>query len=141
MPKTPIANSVNKWEECNFDLQKERDHVKATLKREFALGQILGKSKAIKILKESLDKISSCDVNVLITGESGTGKELVARALHYLSNRKGKPFIPVNCGAIPENLFENELFGHLKGAYTDASVQQIGLGKEKRKVIPCFLMR
>lgn len=112
------------------DLQRERDFAKAALKREFALGQILGKSKAIKNLKEDLNRISSCDVNVLITGESGTGKELVARAIHYLGNRNGKPFIPVNCGAIPENLFENELFGHSKGAYTDAGFQQYGLVKE-----------
>jgi len=112
------------------DLQRERDHAKAALKREFALGQILGNSKAIKNLKENLIKISACDVNVLITGESGTGKELVARATHYLSDRKGKPFIPVNCGAIPENLFENELFGHSKGAFTDAGFQQDGLVKE-----------
>ncbi|KHE93432.1 MAG: sigma-54 dependent transcriptional regulator [Candidatus Scalindua rubra] len=119
-----------KWSFDKHDLQRERDHAKAALKREFALGQILGNSKAIKNLKENLIKISSCDVNVLITGESGTGKELVARATHYLSDRKGKPFIPVNCGAIPENLFENELFGHSKGAYTDAGIQQDGLVKE-----------
>ena len=112
------------------DLQRERDLAKAALKREFALGQILGNSKAVKNLKENLNKISSCDVNVLITGESGTGKELVARAIHYLSDRNGRTFIPVNCGAIPENLFENELFGHSKGAYTDASFQQYGLVKE-----------
>ena len=98
------------------DIQRERDHAKAALKREFALGQILGNSKAIKDLKENLIKISSCNANVLITGESGTGKDLVARAIHYLSDRKGKPFIPVNCGAIPENLFENELFWTLKGS-------------------------
>jgi len=112
------------------DLQRERDLAKAALKSEFALKQILGNSKAIKNLKENLSRISSCDVNVLITGESGTGKELVARAIHYLSDRIGNPFIPVNCGAIPENLFENELFGHLKGAYTDASFQQDGMVKE-----------
>jgi two-component system response regulator PilR (NtrC family) len=120
----------SKWFVDKHDLQRERDHAKAALKREFALGQILGNSKAIKNLKENLIKISSCNANVLITGESGTGKELVARAIHYLSDRKEKPFVPVNCGAIPENLFENELFGHTKGAYTDASFQQYGLVKE-----------
>jgi transcriptional regulator with PAS, ATPase and Fis domain len=71
-----------------------------------------------------------CNVNVLISGETGTGKELTARAIHYLSCRAGKPFIPINCGAVPENLFENELFGHAKGAFTGASLQQNGLAKE-----------
>jgi len=129
-----IKNSDSIHESKGFvdkhDLQRERDHAKAALKREFALGQILGNSKAIKNLKENLIRISSCNANVLITGESGTGKELVARAIHYLSDRKENPFVPVNCGAIPENLFENELFGHTKGAYTDASFQQYGLVKE-----------
>ncbi|MCP4254184.1 MAG: sigma-54-dependent Fis family transcriptional regulator [Candidatus Scalindua sp.] len=111
-------------------LQKERDMAKSALKVDFAYGQILGKSKAIKSLKSNLSKISSCNVNVLITGESGTGKELVARAIHYLSSRNNKPFVPVDCGAIPESLFENELFGHSKGAYTGASHQQYGLVKE-----------
>ncbi len=114
----------------NHNLQIECDMAKAALKGDFSYGQILGNSKAIKNLKSNLSKISSCDVNVLITGESGTGKELVARAIHYLSGRNRKPFIPVNCSAIPENLFENELFGHSKGAYTGASFQQYGLVKE-----------
>ncbi|MEZ6154816.1 MAG: sigma 54-interacting transcriptional regulator [Candidatus Scalinduaceae bacterium] len=74
----------------------------------------MGESKVIRKLLDDIKRISSCDVNVLITGESGTGKELFARAVHYISSRTGKPFIPVNCGAIPENLFENELFGHVK---------------------------
>jgi two-component system, NtrC family, response regulator GlrR len=115
---------------CIYESQKERESAKESLKRKFGLRQILGKSKAIKKLREDINRISSCDVNVLITGESGTGKELFARAVHYLGSRSGKPFIPVNCGAIPENLFENELFGHVKGAFTDASFQQIGLVKE-----------
>jgi DNA-binding NtrC family response regulator len=67
---------------------------------------------------------------VLIAGETGTGKELVARAIHYQSPRQGKPFIPVNCGALPDHLFENELFGHTKGAYTDASSPEKGLVAE-----------
>jgi transcriptional regulator with PAS, ATPase and Fis domain len=74
--------------------------------------------------------VSQCDVNVLISGETGTGKELFARAIHYLSPRASKPFIPVSCGAIPLELIENELFGHVKGAFTGASSPQPGLLQE-----------
>lgn len=130
MMKSRDAIHEEKKLHFKHELQKERESAKESLKRKFALRQILGKSKTIKKLQEDVNRISSCDVNVLITGESGTGKELFARAIHYLSSRSGKPFIPVNCGAIPENLFENELFGHAKGAFTDASFQQIGLVKE-----------
>lgn len=112
------------------ELCKEYESVKISLKRQFGLSQILGRSKVVRDLHEKIDKISLCDVNVLISGESGTGKELAARAIHYLSLRAGNPFIPVNCSAIPESLFENELFGHVKGAFTDAHLQQIGLVKE-----------
>lgn len=111
-------------------LRRETESTKEVLKREYALSSILGKSKAIRDTREKLSRISLCDVNVLITGESGTGKELAARAVHYLSARRGHPFIPVNCGAIPESLFENELFGHVRGAFTDASLPQAGLVKE-----------
>jgi len=74
--------------------------------------------------------IAHADATVLIAGETGTGKELVARGIHYQSPRRGKPFIPVNCGALPDHLFENELFGHAKGAYTDASSPEKGLVAE-----------
>jgi transcriptional regulator with PAS, ATPase and Fis domain len=74
-----------------------------------------------------IEKISRCDVPVLIEGETGTGKELAARAIHYNSVRRDHPFVPVNCGAIPDALFENELFGHQQGAYTDARQAQVGL--------------
>ena len=111
-------------------IQKEREIAKETLKKKFILERILGKCKVIKKLHENINYISQCDATVLIMGETGTGKELVARAIHYLSARTGKPFIPVNCGAIPENLFENEIFGHEKGAFTDASFRQIGLVEE-----------
>lgn len=90
----------------------------------------VGKSTAMKDIICKIETISSCDVNVLVYGESGTGKELAARAIHYKSCRAGKPFVPLNCGAIPENLFENELFGHVKGAFTDAHNSQKGLVKE-----------
>lgn len=109
------------------DIQQENVSLKSSLKRKYVLNRILGKSKTIMRLIAKVDLISSCDVNILISGESGTGKELFARAIHYISDRAQRPFIPVNCGAIPENLFENELFGHNKGAYTSADVQQLGL--------------
>jgi DNA-binding NtrC family response regulator len=104
--------------------------VKHSIKRDHELNRLLGNSRAVRQLRDQLGNIASCDVSVLITGESGTGKELVARGLHCLSSRCHKPFAPVNCGAIPENLFENELFGHRKGAFTDASSHQEGVVKE-----------
>ncbi|MDH3974196.1 MAG: sigma-54 dependent transcriptional regulator [Deltaproteobacteria bacterium] len=112
------------------DLFLEHEAAKASLKKKFALKKILGKSRAIMTLLEKIAQVASCDVNVLITGESGVGKELVARAIHYSSPRGGKPFVPVNCGAIPESIFENELFGHVKGAFTDASFRRKGLVAE-----------
>lgn len=104
--------------------------VKERLKKKSVLNRILGKSEAIREIRRKIARISACDANVLISGESGTGKEPAARGIHYLSCRSGKPFVPVNCGAIPENLFENELFGHVKGAFTDAGSFQNGLVKE-----------
>ena len=107
------------------EFRSEYASVAQSLKRESGSNQILGRSKAVQALREKIDKISFCKVNVLISGESGTGKEIAARAIHYLSHKAGKPFIPVNCGAIPESLFENELFGHMKDAFTDACLHQI----------------
>ena len=111
-------------------LINEVNSVKKSLKKDLLLDKILGSSKVVMDLRKKIVKISQCDVNVLISGETGTGKEITARAIHYLGQRSGKPFVPVNCGAIPENLFENELFGHAKGAFTDAAIQQNGLVRE-----------
>jgi transcriptional regulator with PAS, ATPase and Fis domain len=111
-------------------ISDERERVKQSLKKELGLNRILGCNEVVARLRQQIENISSCDVSVLITGESGTGKELAARAIHYLSGRVHQPFVPVNCGAIPDNLFENELFGHRKGAFTDASFHQDGLVKE-----------
>ena len=94
------------------------------------LAQLLGKSKAMQSVFELIGKIHSTKTNVLITGESGTGKELVARALHTEGNRANKPFVAVNCGAIPEELMESELFGHKKGAFTGAIADKRGLFQE-----------
>jgi len=87
---------------------------------------IIGKSKAIDKIRESITKASKTSATVYISGESGTGKELVARAIHYNSSRASAPFVPINCGAIPENLLESELFGHVKGAFTGATTTRAG---------------
>lgn len=87
----------------------------------------IGASDAFRKTVESISKFSCSKAPIILEGETGSGKELAARALHYLGPRKSKPFIPVNCGSFPESMFENELFGHSKGAYTDATVAQTGL--------------
>ncbi|MBK9070734.1 MAG: sigma-54-dependent Fis family transcriptional regulator [Myxococcales bacterium] len=94
------------------------------------LGRLLGKSRAMHKVFELITKIHSTKTNVLITGESGTGKELVARALHSESNRQAGTFVAVNCGAIPEELMESELFGHVKGSFTGAHQDKVGLFKQ-----------
>ena len=78
-------------------------------------------------------RVADSPTNVLITGESGTGKELVAKAIHYNSDRRDAPFVPVNCAAIPEQLLESELFGHMRGSFTDAKVDKRGLFEEAQK--------
>jgi DNA-binding NtrC family response regulator len=96
----------------------------------FGLDQILGEAPLFVSVKKKIPQVARSEATVLITGETGTGKEIFARALHYMSRRAGNPFLPVNCGAIPVDLFERELFGHQKGAYTSASEAQPGLIKE-----------
>ncbi|MBW1811152.1 MAG: sigma 54-interacting transcriptional regulator [Deltaproteobacteria bacterium] len=89
-------------------------------------GEIIGACDAMKEIFRKIDKISQTDISVLITGETGTGKELVARRIHALSPRVKGPFVTINCGAIPENLLESELFGHVKGAFTGAVATRTG---------------
>jgi DNA-binding NtrC family response regulator len=84
------------------------------------LTNLVGSSPAFLAAVELIRRVATCDATVLIQGETGTGKELAARAIHYLGSRCDAPFVPINCGAIPESLVENELFGHARGAYTDA---------------------
>lgn len=93
---------------------------------------MLGQSSALMAVRAQLQRYASCDVQVLIEGETGTGKELAAREIHYASRRRDRPFVPVNCGAIPDGLIENELFGHERGAYTDARSSQAGLVERAR---------
>lgn len=100
------------------------------LKEEIGLKQIIGESPAFLDKVRCVPRFARCDATVLISGESGTGKELFARAIHYLSPRADGPFVPVNCGALPENLVESEIFGHKRGAFTGAASDQAGLIRE-----------
>ncbi len=88
--------------------------------------KLVGNSRAMKAVRTMIDQVSDSEANVLILGESGTGKEVVARNLHHLSSRREKPFVPINCGAIPAELLESELFGHEKGAFTGAITARKG---------------
>ncbi len=97
------------------------------LKKRIGLKQLVGESAPFVSELEKIPMVARCDVSVLISGETGTGKELFARAIHYLSPRANKPFIPASCGAIPVELVENELFGHVQGAFTSANASQPGL--------------
>ncbi len=104
-----------------------RDNVERKQRREAQLFRsLVGTSRTIIKVRELMAQVADKDVNVLITGESGTGKEVVARNLHYHSHRRHKPFVPVNCGAIPAELLESELFGHEKGAFTGAVSSRAG---------------
>jgi two-component system, NtrC family, response regulator HydG len=93
---------------------------------EHELPNVIGDSDAMRRMADVVSRVAETDANVLITGESGTGKELVARALHERSGRRG-PFLAINCAAVPETLLENELFGHARGAFTDARTSRTGL--------------
>jgi DNA-binding NtrC family response regulator len=107
-------------------LKEENVTLRDQLKERYDFGKMIGYSDCMKKVFESIEKVSSSDSTILITGESGTGKELVAKAIHYNSGRRNQPLITVNCGAIPEELLESELFGHEKGAFTGAIRTRIG---------------
>ena len=111
------------------DLLLENRVLREEIHRKYDFENIVGKSNNIKKVYEMIEAVAETDSTVLISGNSGTGKELVARALHFKSHRKGKPFVAVNCGAISENLIESELFGHKKGAFTGAISDKEGYMK------------
>lgn len=108
----------------------ENELLRGQVNRRYSFSNIIAKSPAMIEIFETIRKIADYRTTVLITGESGTGKELVAKSIHYNSGRKNKRFIALNCGAIPENLLESELFGHRKGAFTDALRDKKGLFEE-----------
>lgn len=96
------------------------------LQAEYRFNEIIGQSEKMQEVFRLVEKVADCDSTILITGETGTGKGMVARAIHQNSKRKNKPFISINCGAIPENLLESELFGHVRGAFTGATTSKQG---------------
>ncbi len=110
-------------------LRRENILLRQQLRLKYGFDNIIGSSFEMVQVFDLIRRIKDLKTNVLILGESGTGKELVARAIHYNSERREKPFVPINCGAIPENLMESELFGHKKGAFTGAVANKDGLLK------------
>lgn len=107
-------------------LMSENIRLRQELADRFSLGNIIGASSKMKRIYDMVARVAKSDSTVLLQGESGTGKELIARAIHFNSSRAKKPFITVNCSAIPENLMESELFGHVKGAFTGAVKDKVG---------------
>jgi len=107
-------------------LQQENIQLRSELNKKYKFEQIIGQSEAIEAVLNLVERVADSDSTVMVTGESGTGKELIARAIHYNSSRRDGPFIPINCGAIPSELLESELFGHVKGAFTGALNNRVG---------------
>ena len=116
-----------------LNLASQQQEVRQSLTDKFGLQQLIGESPAFLAATSKIPAVAKSDISVLISGETGTGKEMVGRAIHYLSPRTSKPFVPVNCGAIPVELLENELFGHERGAFTGASGPRNGLIHEAEK--------
>ena len=107
-------------------LQQENQQLRSELNKKYKFDQIIGSSDQIQSVLRLIERVADSDSTVLVTGESGTGKELIARAIHYNSPRASGPFVPINCGAIPSELLESELFGHMKGAFTGAIANRVG---------------
>ena len=111
----------------HLSLKRELKRLRITASRDFPIDGIAGSSPAIRATVDMISRVAGSDATVLITGESGTGKELVARALHNQSTRRDQPFIAITCAAMPAPLLESELFGHVRGAFTDAKTSRQGL--------------
>jgi len=111
---------------CKDFLGRKGVNVVSTARKNTLFRSLVGQSRGIKEVRHLIEQVSTTEANVLILGESGTGKEVVARNIHYHSSRRGGPFVPINCGAIPPDLLESELFGHEKGAFTGAITARKG---------------
>jgi DNA-binding NtrC family response regulator len=108
------------------ELEREVKQLRAQVVQRYAFHNLIGKSQGMQEIYSKIEQVADSRTTVLITGESGTGKELVAKALHYNSSRRDRPFIALNCAALPETLIESELFGHEKGSFTDATARRVG---------------
>jgi DNA-binding NtrC family response regulator len=108
-------------------IQQENVLLKKELEEKYGMGNMVGKSKKMLEVYNLIEKIAGTDSTVLVSGESGTGKEIAARAIHFHSRRRERPFVSINCGALPENLLESELFGHVKGSFTGAIANKKGM--------------
>ena len=108
-------------------LSDENKYLRSQLKKAYGFSKIIGKSTSLQEVLMLVRKVSNTDANILIRGDSGTGKELIARSIHTNSERRNRPFVPVDCASLPENLLESELFGHEKGAFTGAHVTRPGI--------------
>ncbi len=134
----PLIESLDDFVSCPFReidliprirrlLSSGKERLSPVAQRTFGFEEMVGESESFVREAGKIVLLTDSDAPVLISGETGTGKELFARAIHYHGRRRGGPFIPVNCGALPDHLFENELFGHAKGAFTDAASDEKGL--------------
>ena len=121
-----LNEALHQVEELKEKLQAENIYLQEEIRSEQNYGEIVGQSEALRKTMEEAQQVAQTDTTVLINGESGTGKESMARAIHQFSQRKDRPLIKVNCGAIPESLVESELFGHVKGAFTSAVKDRTG---------------
>ena len=108
------------------ELEREVKQLRAQVVQRYAFHNLIGKSQGMQEIYSKIEQVADSRTTVLITGESGTGKELVAKALHYNSSRRERPFVALNCAALPETLIESELFGHEKGSFTDATARRVG---------------
>ncbi|MGA1844618.1 MAG: sigma-54-dependent transcriptional regulator [bacterium] len=108
-------------------LYRELDHLRKEVQERYQFHNIIGKSKKMQRLFDFVEQVADSSANILIEGESGTGKEMLARAIHYSSSRRDKPFFPIDCGSLTETLLESELFGHVKGAFTGATYARPGI--------------
>src|SRR5690349_9521417 len=112
--------------ELELELEKENERLRRELQDRGAFGELVGNSESIRQIYTLIEQVAPSTASVLITGESGTGKELVARTIHKMSPRRDRPFVAINCSAIPESLMESELFGHEKGSFTGAASRRQG---------------
>jgi PAS domain S-box-containing protein len=120
------VNDFTAQKVTELELRRENERLRSSIKDRYRFGAMIGKSEAMQAVYEMILKAAATDTNVIIYGESGTGKELAARAIHQLSERRGHPFITLNCGAVSETLLESEFFGHAKGAFTGADRDKRG---------------